>query len=422
MTAVSERRALPALVALMCVAACGAPQSRGTATTQSGVAIAVEVVQETTFAGGFQSDVAASLRENLLSSGVGVPVTDRSKADLVLRVNITRVNFSNATGWDWELVDPHTSAIVASKTETAALGRNAGPLASEVVAAVGALDLAPYAGKRGTAMVAAARPVEPARTMPSSTTDGSNAWAVVVGVEEYREKLPRATGAQADAAAFAEYATKTLNVPPGNIKVLVGERASRADLTGALTEWLPRNATKPGGRVYVFFSGHGAPDVNDGSAYLLPYDANPTYIKSSGFSVKSLQDQLAALNKQQAYVFIDACFSGVGDRTVLAEGTRPVVPVKEVAVVGSVVTFAAAGATQTTGASDDGQHGLFSFHLIAGLRGAADGDADGNIEVTELQSYVATKVQFDARRANREQTPTLATAGASAPLVVGLRR
>lgn len=410
--------------AIALVAGCGTPQAQvRPAATASTTAIAIEVVQDTVLAGRFEADLAANLRQRLLESRAGVPVTDVTRADLVLRVHVLEVNFSNAVRWEWQLLDPQTGAIVASQTDSAAMGRNAGPLANDIIGAVAALDLTPYGGDgRAVAAAAAAQPAVAAGN-PASATDGRNAWAVIVGIESYREKLPAATGAEADARAFAELAKTTLNVPESNIKLLVGDRASRADLTGALTEWLPRNAVQPGGRIYVFFSGHGAPDVEDGTAYLLPWDANPAYIKSGGYSVQGLQDGLAALKGQEVFVFLDACFSGVGDRTVIAEGTRPLVPVREVAPVGSVVTFAASGAAQTTGAAPSGRHGLFSWHLLDGLRGAADADRDGDIEIGELHAHVAAVVSAEARRQNREQTPTLAAPDGAAQraLISGLR-
>src|SRR5690606_11558444 len=96
---------------------------------------------------------------------------------------------------------------------------------------------------------------------PKSNTAGQNSWAVVIGVENYRESLPAASGAERDARVFAEFAQKTLNVPEANIKLLLGDRATKSDITAALMEWLPRNAVNAGGKVYVYFSGHGAPDV-----------------------------------------------------------------------------------------------------------------------------------------------------------------
>ena len=196
-------------------------------------------------------------------------------------------------------------------------------------------------------------------------------------------------------------------MPEANIKLLKGERASRADMSAALLEWLPRNAVKPGGKVYVFFSGHGAPDVAEGTAYLLPYDANPSYVKSGGMRVSELQDTLGKLKGQTTYLFLDACFSGNGDRSVLAEGTRPLVPVKEIKTSGGVVTFSASQATETTGGHSSGR-GLFSYHLLNALAGSADKNGDRDVSVAEVRDYLVTKVQDDARRDNREQTPTVA--------------
>lgn len=259
--------------------------------------------------------------------------------------------------------------------------------------------------------MAAARPVEPAAQTseaPASKTSGANAWAVVIGIESYRESLAKAAGARADAQRFADFARDTLNVPEANIKLLLGERASRADMTAALMEWLPRNAVEPGGKVYVFFSGHGAPDVQEGSAYLLPYDANPTYLKSGGIQVAEVQKTLTNLQGQQAYLFLDACFSGSGERSVLPEGTRPVVPVKQLKPAGGVVTFAAAGADETTGAHQQSGHGLFTYHLLEGIGGKADADQNGDVTLGELEAHVVQSVRVDARRRNRDQTPVVA--------------
>lgn len=378
---------------------------------KSNARIAIEVEQDTILASGLDDDVAANLRELILETGNGVPVAGRDNADLVVRFIIQDVNFTHATKWEWQLIDTDSGAIVLSKTDTSAFGESGEGLAAGFVEQLTKIDMKPYESESGTA-VAAAKPAKPAASAqadaPASKTDGANAWAVVIGIESYRESLAEATGARADAQRFATYARNTLNVPEANIKLLVGERASRADMTAALMEWLPRNAVKPGGKVYVFFSGHGAPDVKEGSAYLLPYDANPTYIKSGGVRVAEVQKTLSDLKGQQAYLFVDACFSGSGERSVLPEGTRPVVPVEQLKSAGGVVTFAAAGPKETTGAHPQSGHGLFTYHLLQGLGGQADADNDSNVTLGELESHVVESVRTDARRQNRDQTPIVA--------------
>jgi len=397
------------VAAAVTISAC-ATTSVGQRATASTVKIAIEVEQDTLLVRSFKDDVAGNLSQFVLESKNGVPVVDTSNADLKLHLTIQDVNFTHATKWKWELIDVQNQAIIASKTDTSAMGQDPSSVAADIVNALSQLDLQPYASSNNGVMPAQPIAVQsqPAHSIPTSTTDGSNSWAVVIGVENYRENLAPASGAQSDADAFAEFAQTTLNIPEANIRVLKNERASRADMSAALNEWLPRNAVKPGGKVYVFFSGHGAPDIEEGSAYLMPYDANPTYIKSGGMRVADLQDRLGKLNQQTVYLFLDACFSGSGERSVLAQGTRPMVPVKEIKTSVGVVTVSASAASETTGAHAQSGHGLFTYHLLNGLTGAADANSNSNITVSELKKYLVESVQTDARRDNREQTPTVA--------------
>lgn len=258
---------------------------------------------------------------------------------------------------------------------------------------------------------------------PKGSRDGSKDWAVIIGIESYQGELPAASHATADAEAFAAYAERTLGVPPAHIKTLKGEHAGKAAIESAIKEWLPRNAREKDARVYVFFSGHGAPDAETGEAYLVPWDADPAYLKTRGVSIKGLYGALEALPSQEVYVFLDACFSGSGSRSVLAKGTRPLVPVKA-AEARRLIAFTAAGARETTGAARDQEHGLFTRYLLAGLGGAADANGDGAVGVAELADFVKDKVSADARLDNREQTPQLLgpRAGHGRALVEGLQR
>ena len=286
------------------------------------------------------------------------------------------------------------------------------------------VELARYGTVVAPVVVVAPIQTPTAPTTARSATSGDNAWAVVIGVERYREQLAPGTFADNDAVAFAKTFEETLNVPASHIKVLRGDRAARADIASVIEKWLPKNARAKDGRVDVFFSGHGAPDVDSGDAYLVPFDADPAYLKTRGYSIKQLYAALAALKDQHTFVFLDDCFSGSGDRSVLAEGTRPLVPVKTPAVVGGIVSYAAARPQQTTGGDVARQHGLFTAHVLDALRGGADENADGNVDVHELRKYVDTRVETAARLSNREQLPVLSVPKGVAPsslvLVQGL--
>ena len=99
-------------------------------------------------------------------------------------------------------------------------------------------------------------------------------FAVVIGVEKYRDIAAGADYAEKDARTVMLYLRDYLGFPERNIKLLTGDRASRSDFAKILELWLPLQVT-PESKVFVYYSGHGAPDPNSQQAYLLPYDGDP---------------------------------------------------------------------------------------------------------------------------------------------------
>jgi len=230
------------------------------------------------------------------------------------------------------------------------------------------------------------------------------AVAMVIGIESYSKDLPEASGAEHDAELFAELAHRTLGLKRSRIRLLVGSDATKSSIDAELDEWLAKNAD-PAGEAFFFFAGHGAPDPESGESYLVPWDADPKYVRTQGIAVSELVGKLAGSNAQHTYAFLDACFSGSGGRSVLAKGTRPLVRVRDLqAPSGGLSLLTAAAADEVTGAAPSG-NGLFSYHLLAGLNGRADADRDGAITLAELVEYTQANVTEQAAEANRDQSP-----------------
>ncbi len=232
--------------------------------------------------------------------------------------------------------------------------------------------------------------------------------ALVIGIEKYRGTLPPSSAALSDARFFADVAENMLGVARRNIILLTDDGATKSSLDAYLSDWLPKNV-KPGSRVYFFFAGHGAPDPETGKGYLVPWDADPRFIARQGIEVDAVAAQLQQLGVAQVIMMVDACFSGSGGRSVLAPGTRPLVPVKELKAIATGPTkfalLAAAGANEVTGTTADGKHGLFSYFLFEALQGKADLNQDGDVTLSEIANYLGRHVPDEARRDNREQTP-----------------
>ena len=71
-----------------------------------------------------------------------------------------------------------------------------------------------------------------------------NAYAIVIGIEQYRQKLPKADYAVADAKIMAEYLTKVMGYPEENVVTLTNDRASLTDFIKYFEKWLPNNVEK----------------------------------------------------------------------------------------------------------------------------------------------------------------------------------
>ncbi len=231
-------------------------------------------------------------------------------------------------------------------------------------------------------------------------------FALIVGIEDYR-RVPKAKYAERDAHTVKRYVAR-LGVPEENIILLTGKDATLTGIRKYLEEWLPRNVT-PQSRVYVYYSGHGAPDPERGTAYLLPWDGDPSFLKTTGYPLGKLYSSLRMLKAKEILVMLDACFSGAGGRSVIADGTRPLVTIVDTKVPagGKVSVLSAASGSEVAGSLNEQGHGMFTYYMLKGLSGAADGDGDGRVSLKELHAYTKKHVQRAARRQNREQTPTL---------------
>ena len=244
---------------------------------------------------------------------------------------------------------------------------------------------------------------------PSNIKLQRNRYAVVIGVEQYRQGLATVEFASHDARVMRDYLTKTLGFPEENVAMLVNDQAAKSDIEKYIERWLP-NRVEAGSSVLIYYSGHGAPNPITQEGFLVPYDGDPTFLEITGYSLKRLYDQLGKLPAKDIVVLLDSCFSGTGERSVIAKGMRPVViNVENPLLAGEKIVVLTAGTgAQTSSTFHQKSHGLFTYFLLKGLQGAADTNQDNKIDLGELYSYVKPQVQGTARREfNNDQAPQL---------------
>ncbi len=236
-----------------------------------------------------------------------------------------------------------------------------------------------------------------------------SAYAILIGIENYRQKLPTADFATQDAKLVADYLIKVMGYPEENVVMLTNEHAALGDFVKYFEKWLPNNVEQ-NSTVFVYYSGHGAPNPKTSDAYLVPYDGDPSFIDETGYSLKRMYVALGKLPAKEVLVALDSCFSGAGGRSVIARGARPLVMNLQNNVVLSknMVVMSASSGDQMSSTYDEKGHGLFTYFMLKGIKNEDVVKPDGSIAISDLFSYIKPQVERIARRQyNNEQSPQL---------------
>jgi uncharacterized caspase-like protein len=244
-------------------------------------------------------------------------------------------------------------------------------------------------------------------------------WVVAIGISTYQDSsISGLRYADADARAVYEYFRQRL--PEDQVFLRVNEEATLREIKSLLGTQLAAKAFDPKDTVILYFAGHGMRErvTRNLDPYFLPYDARSGDLYSSAFDMNEVTGLLRRLMPDRVVVLIDSCFSGAaGGRSPYdprAEGDRALFSdefLNRMANAGrGRAVLTASGPDEAAQEDPDLGHGVFTYHLLEGLRGAADSTSageirpDGNITITEIYDYISRKVKQATRG---KQTPML---------------
>ena len=250
--------------------------------------------------------------------------------------------------------------------------------------------------------------------LPKTNMQQPDAIAVVVGNALY-QKTENVSYAINDAQLMKLYLTQVLGFKEGNIIFTLN--AGKAELEGLFgTENNCKgklfNYIKPDvSDVFVFYSGHGAPDPQTQEAYFVPTDCDPSYLNLQGYALKTLYGNLAKLPSKSTTVIIDACFSGAG---VLKNVSSVRIKPKDTEnnIPNSAILSSSSG-DQVSSWFSEMKHGLFTYFFLKAIHDHESCDKDGDKQLTfkEIYNYISDKtsgIPYYARRLNAvEQVPVL---------------
>jgi hypothetical protein len=264
--------------------------------------------------------------------------------------------------------------------------------------------------------------------IPAGSKAGKFDVAVVIGNKNYTAgHVPKVDFADSDARSMKSYLLKTFGYDPGN--VIYVEDATLATFNeifgadGGIKGSKLYNYVKPGeSRVFVYYVGHGAPDIGTHEAYFVPVDANPHYITANGYKLKTFYKNLSELPAKSITVVLDSCFSGNSEKGLLFQNISPgMLKVEKVETPKNILLMTSASMDQVSTWHREQGHSLFTYYFLKGIQGEADKKKDGRITVAEMKSYLTENVPYWSRRLNSvEQMPVIV--GADEDVLVTIKK
>lgn len=209
-----------------------------------------------------------------------------------------------------------------------------------------------------------------------------------------------------------EYFVNTFGISENRNYFQTNDDVTKAEFDKVFSKdgWLDKRVKENKSDIYIYFAGHGAPDIKKNEAYLFPYDGDPNYASQTGFSIDKMYKELGELKVNTVTVFLDACFSGANrESEMLLADARPVFIEVLESAVGNSTVFSASHGNEISSAWADKKHGLFSYFLMKGMQGEADLNNDNKLTVYELGNYIKENVSEKAGMLDREQNPELQT-------------
>lgn len=240
-------------------------------------------------------------------------------------------------------------------------------------------------------------------------------YALVIGISDYKdENIKDLKYAHKDAEIFASYLASEAggSVPKENIKLLLNENATISNIYVAKKEM--ENSLKKNDLFYFYFSGHG--DVESDLyklGFLLAYDTPHKSYLNNAIRIEDINimaNTLSVLKGVNVILISDACHAG---KLTGSDNRRGITLADEQleAVQKKEIRIASCEPDQKSQEDEvwGGGRGVFSYHLINGMKGMADaGDMDGVVTLQELKTFLEDKVANDVQKIKqKEQLPVV---------------
>lgn len=212
----------------------------------------------------------------------------------------------------------------------------------------------------------------------AAQTQQSNHAAIVVGVENYDERLTgfRKLDYSADDANLIGSALQSIGYSAQQVEILTDTQASKDIVLNRIRQ--RAKALDKDGTLVFFFSGHGFAQGDEN--YLATYGAVASELGKSGLAVRDVVTAIRESGVRRAVLLLDACRNDPTPGSKSGSAGFAAVNAGE-----GIQILLSTGRGDVSWEHSDLQHGVFSYFLASGLRG-------GKQQFSQLADYVEREV------------------------------
>jgi WD40 repeat protein len=257
-----------------------------------------------------------------------------------------------------------------------------------------------------------------------------NLYLVTIGASKYENSKYDLTYPEKDAKDLTHIMTSNVNNNYTNVKTKsLYDNEITVENVLKLKEFL--NESSVNDVVIVFVAGHGVLDANF-DYFFATYNMDFNAPQGKGLAYEDLESIIDGIKAKRKILIMDTCHSGevdeeevffseedeVIEEDISFRAAGPAVKTDETKASASKImnelfndlrrgtgatVISSAGGAEYAMESDEWKNGLFTYCLLMGLKnGKADLNEDGQIKLTELQTYVTEKVK---RLSHGKQVP-----------------
>jgi WD40 repeat protein len=249
----------------------------------------------------------------------------------------------------------------------------------------------------------------------------STCHILAVGINKYKNPKLTLNYAKPDAESFIKMVDQKSSLFKSvELHTLYDEEATRTTILKKLDELASK--INPEDVFIFYYAGHGS--MVDNLFYFIPTESSRLYdvvaLNKEAIEASLLQDKFKNINALKQLIIMDACQSGGSVELLATRGAAEEKAIAQLSRSAGIHVMASAGSEQFATEFTELGHGLFTYVLIRGLEGEADGaPKDGKVTIYELKSYIDDQVPEMTRKLKgKPQYPYTFSRGQDFPVAI----